>query len=368
MKTGHLYSVSDKAIFDAINNSKVTIHEIFDLFFSRGILISKDTSRRDLAEYFSRLTHGYHDFQMLYETLGTATRREKSTSCEISNSVTSDELVIAAQELCSKINSEGNRADSNILANGDIEITIKYTKLHLEKSELRQTVNKEAVLIIESHKQGFTLRAPLNEDASGWKENLLQKIQAESSAEVSFNEITLEHIQSPELRTEFFTTLIKQIGNNVLHDVTDVYVYHPKSVSSDGDQEFSDEEDDEVDFGVHITKASLKGEGVLQSEELHGLYEKGFYIWKIVWRCKESIVGSDMIECEAQFANPQACADFSYMTKGFYRYKSQGVYAVGRTMLTYTQEKLFLQNLEAKARMVVTLISDKASGGKNVED
>lgn len=368
MKTGHLYSVSDKAIFDAINNSKVTNQEIFELFFSRGILVSKDTSRRDLAEYFSRLTHGYHDFQMLYETLGTATRREKSTSCEISNTATKDELINAAQELCNKINLEGNRADSNILANGDIEITIKYTKLHLEKSELRQTVNREAVLIVEPHKQGFTLRTPLNEDASGWKEDFLQKIQAESSEEVSFTEITLEHIQAPELRTEFFTTLIQQIGDSVLHDVTDVYVYHPKNSSTDNDSEFSEDIDDEVDFGVHITKASLKGEGVLQSEELHGLYDKGFYIWKIVWRCKDSMVGSDMIECEAQFANPQACADFSYITKGFYRYKSQGVYSTGRTMLSYTQEKQFLQKLEERARMVVAQVSGKASGANNAKD
>lgn len=362
MKTGHLYSVSDKAIFDAINNSKVTNQEIFDLFFSRGILISRETHRRDLAEYFSRLTHGYHDFQMLYETLGATTRREKSTSCEISNAVTKDELVNAAQELCNKINAEGDRADSNILPNGDIEIVIKYTKLHLEKSELRQTVNREAVLIVEPHKQGFTLRTPLNEDASGWKEELLQSIQAESSAEVTFNEITLEHVQSPELRTEFFTTLIQKIGDSILHDVTDVFVYHPKNIVSEMDSDFSDNEDDDIDFGVHITKASLKGEGVLQSEELHGLYDKGFYIWKIVWRCKEAMVGSDMIECEAQFANPAACADFSYIAKGFYRYKSHGAYASNRSLLSYTQEKQFLQKLEAKARMVVGLVSDKASG------
>lgn len=121
MKTGHLYSVSDKAIFDAINNSKITNNEIFDLFFSRGILISKDTNRRELAEYFSRLTHGYHDFQMLYETLGAGSRREKSTSCEISREITKDELINATLELCKKINSEGNRANSNLLPNGDIE-------------------------------------------------------------------------------------------------------------------------------------------------------------------------------------------------------------------------------------------------------
>lgn len=215
MKTGHLYSVSDKALFDALNNSKLTNQEIIDIFFSRGILISKETKRKELALYFSRLTHGYHDFEVLSETLGAYSRKEKSTSCDIPSTVKKDEIVQATHELCKKINSEGNTADSNILPNGDIEIVIKYQKLNLDKSELRQTVNKEATLIIEANKNGFTLRAPLNEDASSWKEELLQKIQEESETEVKFSEISLEHINDHKLRTEFFIELIKKIGNYV---------------------------------------------------------------------------------------------------------------------------------------------------------
>lgn len=47
MKMGHLYSVSDKALFDALNNSKLTNQEIIDIFFSRGILVSKETKRNE---------------------------------------------------------------------------------------------------------------------------------------------------------------------------------------------------------------------------------------------------------------------------------------------------------------------------------
>jgi hypothetical protein len=57
--------------------------------------------------------------------------------------------------------------------------------------------------------------------------------------------------------------------------------------------------------------------------------------------------------------------DFSYIAKGFYRYKSQGVYSTGRTMLSYSDEKSFLQKLEARARTVVEQISAKASGANN---
>ncbi|WIF66693.1 hypothetical protein QN096_23465 [Metapseudomonas otitidis] len=370
MKTGHLYSVSDKALFDALNNSKLTNQEIIDIFFSRGILISKETKRKDLALYFSRLTHGYHDFEFLSEILGAYSRKEKSTSCDIPSTVKKEDVVQAAHELCKKINSEGNTADTNILPNGDIEIVVKYQKLNLDKSELRQTVNKEATLIIEPNKAGFTLRAPLNEDVNSWKEDLLQKIQEEAEEELEFNEISLEHISDHKLRTEFFTELIKKIGNYDLLDVTDAYVYHPKESNSaaPGFDSDDDSEDDEVDFGVHISKASLKGEGVLQSEELHSLYAKGFYIWRIIWRCKEPAVGSDQIELEAQFAEPESCTEFSYIAKGFYKYKSQGAYSKNRTQLSYSAEKDLLQKLENKARETIKKISQKALSAQEEED
>lgn len=369
MKMGHLYSVSDKALFDALNNSKLTNQEIIDIFFSRGILISKETKRKDLALYFSRLTHGYHDFEFLSEILGAYSRKEKSTSCDIPSTVKKEDVVQAAHELCKKINSEGNTADTNILPNGDIEVVIKYQKLNLDKSELRQTINKEATLIIEPNKIGFTLRSPLNEDVNVWKEDLLQKIKEETDEEIEFTEISLEHISDHKLRTEFFTELIKKIGSYDLLDVTDAYVYHPKeSTPADPDFDSDDDDDEEVDFGVHISKASLKGEGVLQSEELHSLYAKGFYIWRIIWRCKEPAVGSDQIELEVQFAEPESCTGFSYIAKGFYKYKNQGIYSKNRTPLSYSAEKDLLQKLENKARETIRVISQKATEEGNEEN
>lgn len=372
MKTGNLYSVSDKALFDALNNSKLTNQEIIDIFFSRGILISKETKRKELALYFSRLTHGYHDFELLSEILGTYSRKEKSTSCEIPNTVSKDQIEQAAHDLCEKINVEGNSADSNILPNGDIEIVIKYQKLNLDKSELRQTVKKEATLVIETSKNGFTLRAPLNEDVNTWKIDLLNNIQDETEDRIEFSEISLAHITDHSLRSEFLTTLIKEIGSYKLLDVTDVYVYHPKEgrpsveeldIDIDEDTEI-EEDEEEIDLGVHISKASLKGEGVLQSEELHSLYAKGFYIWRIIWRCKEDVVGSDQVELEAQFSEPESCTKFSYIAKGFYKYKSLGAYSNSRSQLSYSAEKDLLQKLEFKARKTIGEISLKALEAK----
>ncbi len=83
--------------------------------------------------------------------------------------------------------------------------------------------------------------------------------------------------------------------------------------------------------GTHISKASLKGEGVLQSDEINQLYDKNFYLYRVVWQSKiKDLVGSDVYEFEATFTNPEKMTDFSYLIKGFYRYKGTDEYTKSR--------------------------------------
>ena len=62
MKTGSLYSVNDKALYDALHQSQLTKNDLKDLFLARGIVIPSDASREDLSKYFSRLIHDYYDY------------------------------------------------------------------------------------------------------------------------------------------------------------------------------------------------------------------------------------------------------------------------------------------------------------------
>ena len=54
MHNNYLYSVTDKALFDALNTSKINSTELKDLFLSRGVIISTETKREDLALEFSK--------------------------------------------------------------------------------------------------------------------------------------------------------------------------------------------------------------------------------------------------------------------------------------------------------------------------
>lgn len=94
-----LYYASDKNILDALNQHRVNMQTIRELFLDRRILVSKDTDKDDLAYYFSRLTHDYYDHNKIAARLGVASRREKVTSLEVTSAFGPTEILKAIEKL-----------------------------------------------------------------------------------------------------------------------------------------------------------------------------------------------------------------------------------------------------------------------------
>ena len=79
----NIHSVTDKALYDALNQKQITLNEIQDLFLERGTIICKKTPRKELARNYSRMTHDYYDHQKIATLLGSQTRTEKITCVRI---------------------------------------------------------------------------------------------------------------------------------------------------------------------------------------------------------------------------------------------------------------------------------------------
>lgn len=362
-RRGSLYSASDKAIFDALNQPKVTVADLRDLFLSRGILISKDTKRATLATSFSRYTHDYDDYCVLSSILGSANRKEKTTISKITKEVGHDELENAAIELKSRIEEFDVSACVNRVLTG-VEIKINYQMTDFNKSEFKQVVDKEAIIFIEIEDDGVSIRSPLNQYADEWKSQYLGIIEENLGQDIPVEEISLENIEDPKLRTKFFANLTQDLQGFIFLDVTDVYVYHPKSDSDDS----LDDEYEESQIGVHISKASLKGQGVLLSPEIKDLYEKGFYISKIIWQSKRDSYDSDIYVFEAQFAEPETCTQFSYLPKGFYKYRDGGEHNKNRTNFSSSEERELNKKIEVAARRVMQSIASESLQANNDEN
>ena len=75
-----LHSVTDKSLYDALSQPRVTNNELRELFLERGIIISKQTDKKDLAKNFSKLTHDYYVQKRISDIFGGFLRKEKKTS------------------------------------------------------------------------------------------------------------------------------------------------------------------------------------------------------------------------------------------------------------------------------------------------
>lgn len=363
----NIYSVTDKVLCDALNQSQVTQNEMRDLFLSRGIIISKKTSRKLLSKNFSKFTHDYYDHQKIAEILGSEPRRERSTSKLVSNMPEKATLLKAADILKKELTDKKDLCHVVADKNGVINIHITYMSTNFSKSDFKQVVKKQAVIELEPIETGYVIRRPDNEQTESYEQQLLSIIESISKvkaleegkpiseAELNINEIGLENIDSPVLRTDFFTKMINGLDGYALDDVTDVYVYHPKP-------EELEEENGDTDIGVHVSKASLKGEGVLKSEEIQSLYGRDFYICKIKWRVKEKGADANIFEFEAQFNNPQTFSNFSYITKGMKKYKGHGEYNKTITQLKDDQKLFFSRLIEKTARSIIIDLNNQAQG------
>lgn len=388
MITSNMYSVNDKAIYDALNQHKVTNQDLVNIFLSRGVVISKNTPRQELANMFSRMFHDYSDYEKLASIFSVASRREKNTLSYIpAGKVDDREIIDVLKDLGSNIE-DIDQAESHFVKSGGVmRLSIEYKEVNFNKSEFRQVVDKDAEIEIEKIKDEetgedvYSIRYPLNKTCERVVGRLIEKINdglGDGEEKVKAKELSLTGYTSPEVRSEFFLSLIDNIDKTDLYDVTYVYVYQPKEDEGwVGEEDEEDESDEEYDAssldgskrlgGVHITKASLNGVGVSYSEELSALKRKGFYIWKIVWKVKEKGVDSDIYELDAQFADPEKFSKFSYMVRGEYRYQEQGKYSQNRVKCSTATEKKFSKRIESAAKKLIAKVEkdNRFQGGSD---
>ncbi|MGV2351428.1 UNVERIFIED_CONTAM: hypothetical protein QOZ12_14930 [Pseudomonas aeruginosa] len=247
---------------------------------------------------------------------------------------------------------------AEVAVHGDqLKLTVKYHKLDLSQAEFRQVVEKTAEIILEKQGSGWKITGPMNEKFKDITDQLYSQIEILTDQDVCTRTISLEAIPDAGIRTNFLRSLIHNLKDMEVVDVVDVSTFNPND-REDDDLDLSDDalviedsiEVESIDEGeegedddpkaelarpqpearshkiIRIDKASLKGKGVLESKQLLELEGHGFYLWKIRWKARERLVGSELVLFEAQFGNQAKFCDFSYIVKGVYNYNN-GKYA-----------------------------------------
>ncbi|HBO6142646.1 TPA: hypothetical protein L5667_003931 [Pseudomonas aeruginosa] len=354
---GSLYFASDKAIYDALTQRSLTSAELRKVFLSRGIVISNESDKKFLANRFSALFHDYYDYRNLSLLVGGRDSREKTTNVVVTTAVTKDQLTDALTSVKEWL-VDDQHEQAEVAVHGDqLKLTVKYHKLDLSQAEFRQVVEKTAEIILEKQGSGWKITGPMNEKFKDITDQLYSQIEILTDQDVCTRTISLEAIPDAGIRTNFLRSLIHNLKDMEVVDVVDVSTFNPND-REDDDLDLSDDalviedsiEVESIDEGeegedddpkaelarpqpearshkiIRIDKASLKGKGVLESKQLLELEGHGFYLWKIRWKARERLVGSEFVLFEAQFGNQAKFCDFSYIVKGVYNYNN-GKYA-----------------------------------------
>lgn len=364
MTIGSIYSATDKALFDAINQKSVTAQDLRELFLKHGIIISKSTPRQILAMHFARLMHDYQDFESLACLFDTVQRRERLASLRLASSASTDDIEAAAHEVVAKLKEASDLASVTVQPDGSLQLLVRYRKLHFNKSEFRQVEVKEAIVTLEREGDVIVVRGPQNEKVDEICNELIASIETKAAGKVDIERIDLKSFPDSATRTQFFRQLIEHVPGHKRHDVTDVFLFNPtKEIQSVNDDDDDDETDSEPEtaLGIHISRANLKGGQVLESTEINDLLSKGFYISKIVWKAREASFDADIVEFEAQFSEPETCTKFSYLVKGYYEYQEKGKFSENRKQFGSNQDREIGKLIESSARTVIKKIG--ASGG-----
>ncbi|SEN64955.1 hypothetical protein SAMN03159293_00625 [Pseudomonas sp. NFACC39-1] len=377
MRMGSLYFASDKAIYDALTQRSLTSAELRKVFLSRGIVISNESDKKFLANRFSALFHDYYDYRNLSLLVGGRDSREKTTNVVVTTAVTKDQLTDALTSVKEWL-VDDQHEQAEVSVHGDqLKLTVKYQKLDLSQAEFRQVVEKTAEVILEKQGSGWKITGPMNDKFKDITDQLYSQIEILTEEDVGTRTISLEAIPDAGTRTNFLRSLIRNLKDMEVVDVVDVSTFNPKD-QEDDDLDLSDdalviedsievESEDEGKDGdpeaelarpqpearihkiIRIDKASLKGKGVLESKQLLELEGHGFYLWKIRWKAREKLVGSELVLFEAQFGNQAKYCDFSYIVKGVYNYNN-GKYAKNLVRAEPVFEQKLKIRLEAAAQ------------------
>lgn len=358
-----LYYASDKNVFDALNQHKVDTPTVVRLFQRRNIVVSRKTPREDLAKYFSTLTHDYYDHRDIAARLGVATRRERTTSMDVSGAGDTDDLQGVVEQVKKEMEASGDTVQ--VTREGDdLSIRVQYSEIDYKRSEFAQVQVRDGTIEFVKSPTGYVVRNTQNDYLNGVRETLLAKIEKAVSTPLTKVVVSMFDIQSAKLRSKYFHELASSLPGFVRRDVTDVYVFKAKPTSDVSDS------DESVDDGAdtHVERVFLRGIGVSRSEILNELLdEENYYIIKMGWTATEIMGNGNVYDIEAGFSDPGDCTGFSFILRGVFPLEDGKIALRRRTPYKHEIDS-FSRVIESKARDLIAVLrteyEDAVTGSK----
>jgi len=369
-----LYCATDKEIFDILMSSKQQFSEsaLLDVARLRGLLLSPQDSREEIADRLSTMLFGYREIRVLQAEFERTGRGEKTTSFRLNGSITTEEIRKAALEYCDAAG-EDEIASAYSAGPSNVSMDVKYVETDFSKTRLRQRRRREARIDIQVGETCTIVTLPATEKARSVAEDLRARIVAAKSESVVAEEVDLSELHDPLLRTRFFTDLISTLPDLSLVNVTRVKVDRfdeGEHLIDGGDEDDGDGENDaasEEMLGI-VRAVALQGESLLSSTEYQSLHSRGFFISSITWTCKRTEAPYQQVQFEAGFDEPSQGRGFKYGVRGWHTQRG-GDYTKTLRPIPTEDKRAFLATIEgASTRVMAAIKQDAASRACDAPD
>lgn len=334
-----IYFVTDKNIYDALNEHKVDSATVTRLFQRRNTITCPSAPREDLAAHFARLNHDYFDHQEIANRLGVVPRRERTSSIDLVGIGEIEPLLTAVRSVADKLQAYGDVVNT-VRKNSSVFLNVQYSHVDYRRSEFNQVQVRDGVIEFTKEADAYVVRSTKNAHIDDIRDEIIKKLS--ESVDIEQRNVSLFAHSDSRVRSGFFYDLFSALPGLKLVDVTDVYVYKG-----------SVEEELEDSF---VERVSLKGKGVTRSEFLSSLDGDGYYTYRVVWRAKEELGRGDEFDIEVVFADPVDCTGFAFILLGV-REAVGGAVSKKRRMPTTIETLRIAKAVESRARELIAKLN-----------
>jgi hypothetical protein len=243
---------------------------------------------------------------------------------------------------------------------------VHYSDIDYSKTRLSQRRPREADIEFIIHGDKAVIRLPANDKSKNIVSKLKTRLEEKMKKEIKSDLIELSGFNSPDTRTEFFTSLIAGLDGFKLSDVTSIKV-ESKLQNEHNDTDIEDELDDDQDkekakqeMLAVVKNVAFKGGQLLLSQEYKQLKSKGFFITSIIWRSQKDSSPHEKIECEASFDEPEIGKGFKYNIRGVFHF-ANGSHNKRHKPPQSDEKQKYISLIEKSARKTISDLKFKDS-------
>lgn len=343
------YYPDDKDIYDFLDSQLRTNDLMLWYLKTRGIFAAKQATKEDLQRYVSLLHFDWPSAVRLVDTVDLRETEEKITNHRVEIAANTEEITDALQSVRDE-RQQHDREVYRIRRDGDAIIAnVQYLDVDTSRSRVLQKRERDLEMRITPSTGEISITHTDSQRAKDIVENVLDALmRTQQVTELNAHRIDLSHIQDHRRRLQFFIKMMREMRDMTLLDVSNIKVDRVPPLTSDGEEEYVDEEI-EQEAPEKLKRVVLMGEQLLLTREFRELTDRGFFISSANWISEKNDGRGIRVEFHAGFSESAEAKDFSYKVLGEYHRDDAGELLADRRRVFGTDRLAYQTALETSA-------------------